>query len=97
MNELALKTPTKDVKKVERVEKLEFDIFDDAPREESLVMVNSCTVEATETVVDLEEAKLTELRNKFVGEVDVTEGSRHGLLPSQRAPDRLFRSRAIAH
>ena len=97
MNELALETPTKDVKKVERVEKLEFDIFDDAPREESLDMVAYCTVEVTKTVVDLEEAELKELRNKFVGEVDVTEGSRHGLLPSQCAPDRLLRSRAIAH
>lgn len=70
MKELALTTPTKDAKKVE---KLEFVLFDDAPYEESLVTVDSSTVVET----DPEDAELEDLRKQFVGDIHITEGSRH--------------------
>jgi ribonucleoside-diphosphate reductase subunit M2 len=76
MKDLALKTPTKNAKKVE---KLEFDIFDDAPREESPDTIDSCVAE---TEVDPEVAELEELRKQFVGDVDITEGSHRSLSPS---------------
>jgi hypothetical protein len=79
MKDLALKTPTKNAKKVE---KLEFDIFDDGPREESL---DSCIVETTEAEVDPELVELLELRKQFAGEVDITEGLRRGSSPLRRA------------
>lgn len=71
MKELALKTPAKDAKKIE---KLEFNIFDDTPREESPDTVDSSAVETIEVEVDPEEAELEELRKQFVGDVDITEG-----------------------
>ena len=74
MKDLALKTPTKGAKKVE---KLEFDIFDDAPREESPDTVDSCS----EAEVDPEVAELEMLRKQFVGDVDITEGSHRSLSP----------------
>ena len=77
-----MKTPTKGAKKVE---KLEFDIFDDAPREESPDTVDSCFVETTEAEVDPEVAELEELRKQFVGDLDITEGSHRSLSPPRCA------------
>lgn len=71
MKELALKTPTKDVKKAER---LEFDLFDDAPCEDS--------PDTVESEVDPEVTELEELRKLFVGDVDITEGLCSILPPS---------------
>ena len=64
MKELALKTPTKDVKK------LELTLIDDAPCEESPNTVDS----ETEAEADPEDAELEGLRKLFVGDVGVTEG-----------------------
>jgi len=80
-----LKSPTKGVKKAE---KLELNIFDDAPREESPDTVGST---ATDIEVDPKEAELEELRKQFVGDVDITEGSGRYLSPFRRVPDRMFR------
>jgi len=68
MRELALKTPTKDAKKIE---KLEFALLDDAPRDESPDTVDS----VPEASAYPEDAELEELRKQFVGDVDITEGS----------------------
>lgn len=84
MKELVLKTPTKNF------ERLEFNIFDDAPREESLDTLGSCIIETVGAEVDLEEAELFELRKQFVGDVDLTEGSCHSLLPSRRGSNVTF-------
>jgi len=75
-----LKTPTKDAK----VEKLEFDIFDDAPRDESPDTVDC---DATEAEVDFGDAELEELRKQFVGDVDITEGLCHRSSPLGRVSD----------
>ncbi|KAF9782812.1 beta subunit of ribonucleotide reductase [Thelephora terrestris] len=78
MKDLVLKAPIKDAKKVE---KLEFDIFDDGPREESL---DSCIVETTEAEVDPELVELLELRKQFAGEVDITEDQEPLLVSTKR-------------
>lgn len=70
MKELALKTPTKDAK----VDKWEFTLFDDAPREESPDTIYSSVVETAEAELDPEDVELEELRKQFVGDVDITEG-----------------------
>lgn len=80
MKELALKTPSKDAKKLE---KLEFNLLDDSSFEESPDAVDS----SAETETDSEDPELDELRKLFVGEVDVTEGSRRHL-SSRRVSDR---------
>ena len=67
MKELALKTPTKDAKKIER---LEFALSDDAPRDESLATVDS----VSEASAYPEDAELEVLRKQFVGDVHITEG-----------------------
>ena len=67
MKELALKTPTKDAKKIE---KLEF-VLDDAPRDDSLTTVDSIL----ETKAYPEDPELEELRKQFVGDVHLTEGA----------------------
>ncbi|KAF9646767.1 beta subunit of ribonucleotide reductase [Thelephora ganbajun] len=72
IKELALKTPTKDAK----VEKLEFSLFDDAPREESPDMV--------ETEVDPEDAELEDLRKQFVGDAHITEDQEPLLVETKR-------------
>lgn len=69
-----MKTPTKDAK----IEKREFNLFDDAPREESPDTIDSST-HVAEAEVDVE---LQELRKQFVGDVDITEGCA-GLLHSR--------------
>lgn len=74
MKELALKTPTKDAKKVE---KLDLILFDDAPHEECLDADDS----ATEVEASPEDAELDDLRKQFVGDVHITEGSCHSLSP----------------
>lgn len=71
MKDLALNTPTKGAKKIE---KLEFDIFDDTLHEESPDTVDSFAVEIAEAGLDPEEVELEELRKQFVGDVDITEG-----------------------
>lgn len=88
MKELALRTPTKDAKKIE---KLEFNLVETAPLEELPIPVDS----ATGAEVDVE---LEELRKQFVGDVDVTEGPHYCLSSSRRASDDTpLRSRAPAH
>jgi len=72
-----LKTPTKDAKVVA---KLEFIL-----REESPDTVDS---DANESELSPEEAELEELRKQFVGDVDITEGSRLRLSTLRRASDR---------
>ena len=67
MKELALKTPTKDAKKIER---LEFALLDGAPRDESLATVDS----VPEATAYPEDAELAVLRKQFVGDVHITEG-----------------------
>ena len=79
MKELALKTPTKDAQKVEKIEKRELDLFDDAPREESPDTVDSFVIEPVEAVLDPQVAELEELRKLYVGDLDITEGSHCGL------------------
>jgi hypothetical protein len=66
-----LKTPTKDAK---MIEKREFDLFDDAPREESPDTVDSSTFETVEVEVDPQQTELEELRTLYVGDVNITEG-----------------------
>jgi hypothetical protein len=78
MKELALKTPTKDVKKIE---KLEFELFDDAPREDSPDTVDSFHIDTVESEVNPELTELEELRKQFVGDVDITEGLCYSSLP----------------
>ena len=68
MKELALKTPTKDTK---TVEKLEFNLLEDAPLE-SLDTVDSASSDLTLVSAA---SDLDELRKLFVGDVDITEGS----------------------
>ena len=69
MKELALKTPTKDAK---TVEKLEFNLLEDAPLEESSDTVDSASSDLTLVSAA---SDLDELRKLFVGDVDITEGS----------------------
>lgn len=66
-----LKTPTKDVKRAEKIVVREVDLFDDAPREES-----PDTVVGTEDEAEAvpEESELEVLRKQFVGDVNITEG-----------------------
>jgi len=72
MKELALKTPTKDAKKFE---KLEFNLLDDAPRE------SPDTVDTVpETEAYPEDPELEELRKQFVGDVHITEGLFHSFV-----------------
>ena len=78
MKELALKTPTKDAK---AIEKLEFSLLEDAPLEESSDTVDSAPLELTSVTVA---SDLDELRKLFVGDVDVTEGSRRYFPSLQR-------------
>jgi len=70
MKELALKTPVKDARKIE---KLEFALLDDARRDESPDTVDS----NPEATAYPEDAELEELRKHFVGDVDITEGWFH--------------------
>ena len=87
MRELALNTPTKNVEKVGR---FEFNLFDDAPREESPDTVDSCVIKTAEAEVDFGDAELEELRKQFVGDLDITEGSYHNLSPTRRVFDVTF-------
>lgn len=71
-----MKTPTKDAK---MVEKLEFILREESP--------DTLDSDANEDELSPEEAELEELRKQFVGDVDITEGSRLRLSTLRRASD----------